>query len=1053
MDQRYFEEMIQSITSVTDRGRTIPLKYTGVPKSGGSTLAFEFACPDDGSRYFLKFSRNEDNGGGENRVLPKAARLFKNETISEPDSLKRLGYVPVPAIITDDPSRFNPEFAKLFPKDDYILCLQTAAEGTPAEHELPESISDRLRILLSLAKLLRTCARNRIAYVDVKPLEHLFWVKKEGRIQITLIDWGISRAAADAALLEEDLRKYCRAIPEIVYGHKMADLSYKGKLTYPIQAEVRQGLVPFLSGFTFNGELAPLSQEYASLIGELLSGSANELRAQNRCVTVWDAVIAGLERAILQLQGENADAHDTVANMDSRAKQILISSPNGSFADTLSARSASISSHAAWTAAAIRFTQSWYSRVDLLPRTEFDDAVRRITAGDISGAKTAFNVIREFVNAKIAQSGSFHEVRGLIPGYLDLIRDVLEAWNYIDLYDRKKKTASEILNDLSASGLRVSDPILSGLYKSLKTGGSVPASSGDALAEAMKKSADAPAKDAVKQPSSVNPAAPNEEPKGDDPKRQQAKLLNDDNEPAEDPLIAGTVRSARSLSLEAARTDNFMALRQTGFYQRLNEFCLNRNAFDNEKVREAFNPVLCRIAEKVELWGANLRPEKYFVSDDTVNSIDWLMNISPIVYTCSVNYEGEEQNLGALIKTKLSDVFQSLYYALAKEQTAGEPPEIPAKIQQIKILRKRLDMENLGYLRSLIDRGEFEAANQIINLHYSESPYAFDQLNNEINAKRKEQADQKMISIVNSVLNDLSSNDTKLETTRYLNSQRSARLISDRFFNFKNRGTQLFDLQDELAKTKNALQEQKRAITSMKIFIIGTLAAAAAALVIGILVFASSTARSSAMSKQIAALSTANAEFRAENNAMLAAVAQTAAVQPEFPTPIPTEIPTPTPIPTEAPLVAILESEETSPADVRLDSMLGNNVSFDLTGTTLLFADEDLSESNQLGTVINYAQQINGKLAAYTDKAINIEAEFNIGRSQIEVANNRVVQNGSYIRLYSAVPSETTPIFILQKGIELVGTASACTDSQTQSFCHGTISIWFDRAAIESALH
>ncbi len=1051
MDQRYFEEMIQSITSVTDRGRTIPLKYTGVPKYGGSTLAFEFTCPDDGSRYFLKFSPNEDNGGGENRVLPKAVRLFKNETISEPDSLKRLGYIPVPTIITDDPSRFNPEFAKLFPRDDYVLCLQTAAEGAPAEHELPEGIADRLRILLSLAKLLRTCARNRIAYVDIKPLEHLFWVKKEGKLQITLIDWGISRAAADAALLAEDLRKYCRAVPEIVYGHKMADLSYKGKLTYPIQAEDRQGLMPFLSAFTFNGELAPLSQEYASLIGELLSGSANELRAQNRCVSVWDAVIAGLDRAILQLQGENADAHDTIANMDSRAKQILISSRNGSFADTLSARSASISSHAAWIAAAIRFTQSWYSRIDLLPRTEFDDAVRRVIAGDINGAKADFNLIREFVNAKIAQSGSFREVRDLIPGYLDLIGNVLEAWNYLDLYDRKKKTASEILNDLSASGLRVSDPILAELYKSLKNGGSLPASSGDALAEALKKTAN----ESVKQPSSasVKPGASKEEAKGEEPKRQQTKAAQEDDESAGDPLIAGTLRSAHNLSLEAARTDNFMALRQTGFYQRLNEFCLNRNAFDNEKVREAFNPVLCRIAEKVELWGANLRPEKYFVSDDAVNSIDWLMNISPIVYTCSVDYEGEEHNLGTLIKSKLSEVFQSLYYALAKEQTAGEPPEIPAKIQQIKILRKRLDMENLAYLRSLIDRGEFEAANQIINLHYSESPYAFDQLNNEISAKRKEQADQKLITIVNAVLNDLSSNDTKLETTRYLNSQRSARMISDRFFNFKNRGTQLFDLQDELAKTKNALQDQKRAITSMKVFIIAALAAAAAALVIGILIFASSTARSAALTMQVSALSTANAEFRTENNAMLAAVAQTAAVQPEFPTPVPTEIPTPTPIPTEAPLIILEGNTEVSPANARLDSMLGNNVSFDLTGTTLLFADEELNENNQLGTVINYAQQINGKLAAYTDTAINIEAEFNIGRSQIEVANNRVVQNGSYIRLYSAVPSETTPIFILQKGIELVGSASACTDSQTQSFCHGTISIWFDRAAIESALH
>ena len=279
-------------------------------------------------------------------------------------------------------------------------------------------------------------------------------------------------------------------------------------------------------------------------------------------------------------------------------------------------------------------------------------------------------------------------------------------------------------------------------------------------------------------------------------------------------------------------------------------------------------------------------------------------------------------------------------------------------------------------------------------------------------------------------------------------------LISDRFFSFKNRGTQLFDLQDELSKTKNALNEQKQSINAMRAFVLGALAAAAAALVIGILIFASSNARSSTMSSQIAALSTANAEFRAENNAMLAAVAQTAAVQPEFPTPIPTEVPTPTPIPTEQPsVIALAEGSAVSQADARLDSLLNSAVTFDLDGAAVLYADETLSADNQLGTVVNYAEELKGKLVAYTDTAINIETDFNIGRSQIETANNRVVQNGSYIRLYSDTPSETTPIFILQKGIELVGTASACTDSQTQSFCHGTISIWFDRAAIESNLH
>ena len=247
MNEHYYDEMITSITSVTDRTRDIKLNHTGLNKKGGSTLAYEFEDPETKVRYFLKITPKEDNGGGELRVLPKMNQIFKNEILSEPDATKRLGYSPVPTIVTDDPSRFNMEFANLFKDEDCQLQLQTAAPGTQAERELPEAISERLAILLNLAKLLRACAKNKIAYVDIKPLEHVFWYKQAGQIRITLIDWGISRSNADTALLADDIRKFCQTIPEILYGKKMADLQYKGKLTYPIQTENRKALLPLLS--------------------------------------------------------------------------------------------------------------------------------------------------------------------------------------------------------------------------------------------------------------------------------------------------------------------------------------------------------------------------------------------------------------------------------------------------------------------------------------------------------------------------------------------------------------------------------------------------------------------------------------------------------------------------------------------------------------------------------------------------------------------------------------------------------------------------------------
>lgn len=1059
MNEHYYDELINTITSVNDRAKNIPLKYTGLNKKGGTTLAYEFENPDTHELYFLKITPNEDNGGGELRVLPKVNQLFRNEVLTEPDAIKRLGYIPAPTIIADDPSRFNAEFTNLFKPEENLIQLQTAAGGEHAERQLPESTADRLSILLAFAKLLRTCAKNKIAYVDIKPLEHLFWEKHAGQIRITLIDWGIARANADPALLADDIRKYCQMIPEIIYGKKMADLQYKGKLTYPIQSEDRTALIPLLSTYTFNGELPPLSSEFANLISDLLSGSLNELRAQNRCVAIWDAIITTLDQARLAAQNATGDAHDNIQALNQRAEAALKQNTPRDLTGALSMRQMTTASHPAWIAAALRFTQAWYGRIDLIPHIEFDLTVKALADKDIPGALNTYGRLQEIIKNKLAQGQTQPELREHIKTYLETIDQALHAWDYLDRYQSKQLTDAQFLQELSTSTLRVSDPILSDLYYGIKDGGKAPK---EKEAEVVKPSAprEGKASEPVKEQEKI-PEKTNKDKKPEEKPKQEDAAAADNSV---DPILENAIKTAQNLKLEADRTDNFNMLRPTPFFQRLNDLCMNRAAFDSPDFRKQMDPLLGTIIDRIDLWSQNIRPEKYFVTQEAVDSIDWIQNVSPIVYTCPIKYENREMVLGTIAKSRLSEIFQSIYYSLAKEQTAGEPPEIIQKVGQIKILRKRLDMENLTYIRSLIDRGEFEAANQVINLHYSESPYTFDQLNNEIAMKRKEQADQKTLAIIDSVLNDLSSNDTKLETARFLNSPKSAAMVSDRFFSFKNRGTQLFDLQDELSRTKNAIQDQRKTIRSMRIFSIGALLAAVLTVAIAAFLLLSSSKKNTELQSSLNVIGTSAAVYQSDNQNMMLSIAQTAAVQPEFPTPRPTDIPTPTMIPTLAPVVE--ESEDVqmisrkaapmptetpamSAADLRLEEMMSRNVTLNLNAATELFSSSTLS--TRLGQVYSYNHPISGRIISYDDRTINMEVTFNIGRSQISTANNIDVNGQSYVRLYSNVASETQPIFITSGPVTLSSPATDCTDT-AQSFCHGTFSIWFDRNTVEGNL-
>ena len=102
--------------------------------------------------------------------------------------------MPVPTVVGDSIELFNDEFMRSVDPSEYKILLETAARGQSCERELPPTYSERLKIVVELAKLLRLCARAKIAYVDIKPLEHIFWTTgTSGRTEITLIDWGKDR--------------------------------------------------------------------------------------------------------------------------------------------------------------------------------------------------------------------------------------------------------------------------------------------------------------------------------------------------------------------------------------------------------------------------------------------------------------------------------------------------------------------------------------------------------------------------------------------------------------------------------------------------------------------------------------------------------------------------------------------------------------------------------------------------------------------------------------------------------------------------------------------
>ncbi len=1042
VEQAVVDQFAENIHSVRYRNKTFSLVPTGVKSEGGFSAAYEFENPETKERYYVKFNEIHEESSGEVNPLMKVIQLFRNEVLAEPDPLKRLNYLPTPEILTDDPEKFNLEFVRAFDRSRFRVQIQTSGIGTHCETQLPESLSGRLAIGFEFAKLLRACAKNKIAYVDIKPLEHLFWTEDESRLRITLIDWGNARLNAPVFALSEDIRKFCLFLPELIYGRKMLELINKGKFEYPIQRENDRILIRLLGRLSCTTNVAPLSQKYAALLGDQLSGGLNEIRLQNRCVEVWDEILAILDEAL----EESRTTVDYVVSWESLKKdaEALIRKENEflmgkDFQKSLEARLISLSSYKAWLIPAIRFLQTWYEKVDLVPQRDFDLCVDAIITGNSSELTERFEKLTTLVTEKLNKNTSNPELTGLLQENLARIENVILAWQIVQGLESGEITDEAFQMNYNTSALRVVDPFLADAYKKImkrvrENGASRPPVSGEI--EKMAPTTGIPA--------AATPDLPLFEQQAIVPRRGPDITPADISDISE--RVIALLTAFEGFGVSAERW-NF------GFIQDLNSVLQAVNQVNAVAEERELSPILESMLKDVSSWTGKLGPDHAVVSDETLHSINWLTTVPEGILQSNIIRKIESIGVGGKIHEELDACMKAL--AEAGNVTSQESfTRIGDKITRIKGLRKKLDTENLFALRKMIEDGDFLTATNQIEAHYLENPALYDHLREEILARQKDREDRKSLALINTLLTDLSGNSEYPETGQLLANPNNLPMLKQKVTEFRRRNIQLFDLQDEMVRTKSMVQENRKAMFGVKqlngviLFLLGLVLALSIGLLVVMLI------KNFSLEQNIARLESNLSGFQQTYEAYQNATdLPTVTPLPATVTPVP---PTaePSPVPTEISIVVPPDTtvdENLSPADAHLKALLGQKIVFDLNGNVDLFADEALSQDRKLGTVINYAQNLSGTLVGYTDTVVNIVSPFNIGRSQISISTYLNVARSTNIRQYSEVPGATSPIFISQIEMVLAEPATACTDGG-QEYCHGMISFWVERNKIETTI-
>ena len=106
----------------------------------------------------------------------------------------------------------------------------------------------------------------------------------------------------------------------------------------------------------------------------------------------------------------------------------------------------------------MRFIQTWYGKIDLIPQRGFDDCSERILANDPTGLQDAFTKVGGVIRAKFNRMTLRSDFSETLLESLTHCADVIQAWEFMKEIEDDKMSSGVFQVTFSTSNLRVIDP-------------------------------------------------------------------------------------------------------------------------------------------------------------------------------------------------------------------------------------------------------------------------------------------------------------------------------------------------------------------------------------------------------------------------------------------------------------------------------------------------------------------------------------------------------------------------------------------------------------------
>lgn len=204
---------------------------------------------------------------------------------------------------------------EVYPGVFYQGHLESLAPGKKMSSQKPTT-RQALQLALGFASLLKECAKQNIAYRDVKPSDHIFWeaTLDDKVASMTLIDWNISEMPANESGLYHDIWNFCRTLPEFFTYKPLTN----NRRLHPLEwarswhQVVDPRVWPLLADLSVNH------------VGPLLPGMADLLSIEKitryTIEQAWDCIIEALEQTLVLLDSEQ---HFNWLGIDSQSNNML----------------------------------------------------------------------------------------------------------------------------------------------------------------------------------------------------------------------------------------------------------------------------------------------------------------------------------------------------------------------------------------------------------------------------------------------------------------------------------------------------------------------------------------------------------------------------------------------------------------------------------------------------------------------------------------------------------------------------------------------------------